>query len=176
MTETGVRYNVEEQLFNSLDPAPFHEKDLDADAEEYIVGAVDDFPLSEPLKLAIYLPRSVFDRTTGDGIGRAIHNYFAYAGEASGRKLRLTFREGRTTLIIGLAFLAFCFVLRGLVLTLDAGAFRQILAEGLLISGWVAMWRPIQLFLYGWWPERHLLLVFRKLASIPVEVRPGPSA
>jgi hypothetical protein len=29
-----------QQLFHSLDPAPFRQKDLDAAAEEYIVGAV----------------------------------------------------------------------------------------------------------------------------------------
>ena len=27
-----------EQLFDSFDPAPFHEKDLDRDAEEFIVS------------------------------------------------------------------------------------------------------------------------------------------
>jgi hypothetical protein len=27
-----------EQLFNSMDPSPFHEKDLDHDAEEFIVS------------------------------------------------------------------------------------------------------------------------------------------
>ena len=27
------------QLFNSLDPSPFHERDLDQDAEEYIVSS-----------------------------------------------------------------------------------------------------------------------------------------
>ena len=27
-----------EQLFNSMDPSPFHEKDLDRDAEEFIVS------------------------------------------------------------------------------------------------------------------------------------------
>lgn len=39
------------QLFNSLDPAPFYEQDLDTDAEEFIVGwarhvaTARDFPL-----------------------------------------------------------------------------------------------------------------------------------
>ena len=32
------------QLFNSFDPAPFHEKELDTAAEHYIVDAVKDFP------------------------------------------------------------------------------------------------------------------------------------
>lgn len=184
MSESGERYAVEdgvsvielrlnavEQLFNSLDPSPFLEKDLDADAEEYIVGAVDDFPLSAPLKLAVYLPSAHMTVEAGGAIGEGVRNYFAYAAEVSRRRLRQNFREARTSLVIGLGFLVFCVMLRELVLTLGPGALRTILAEGLLISGWVAMWRPVQLFLYGWWPLRHACLVHLKLARMPVEVR-----
>jgi hypothetical protein len=45
-----------QQLFNSLDPSPFHDRDLDHDAEEYIVGWAEEFALPRPLKLFIYLP------------------------------------------------------------------------------------------------------------------------
>mgnify|MGYP006208127789 FL=1 len=30
------------RLYNSLDPAPFHEKELEAAADEYIVGSAED--------------------------------------------------------------------------------------------------------------------------------------
>lgn len=43
-------------LFNSLDPAPFLDKDLDDEAEQYIVGAVEEFPLGTPLKLVFHVP------------------------------------------------------------------------------------------------------------------------
>ncbi|MDQ3258423.1 MAG: hypothetical protein M3R15_31815 [Acidobacteriota bacterium] len=42
--KTAPRHSIEiyvdriEQLFNSMDPSPFHEKDLDRDAEEFIVS------------------------------------------------------------------------------------------------------------------------------------------
>ena len=52
-----IRLGAVQQLFNSFDPSPFHEKDLDADAEDYIVGAVRELPLKTPLKLVFYLPR-----------------------------------------------------------------------------------------------------------------------
>jgi hypothetical protein len=42
-----------------------------------------------------------------------------------------------------------------------------------MILGWVAMWRPLQIVLYDWWPIRHRALVFDKLAKMPVEVRPS---
>ena len=34
-----------EQLFNSMDPSPFHEKDLDRDAEEFIVSWAQEYPV-----------------------------------------------------------------------------------------------------------------------------------
>ena len=166
-----VRLDSISQLFNSLDPAPFRDKDLDRDAEEYIVGATDDFPLSAPLKIVVHLPATKQTTETAALLTDAIHRYFDYALAMERRKLRFVLREGRISLLIGLAFLFACFSLRQAVQALDAGTFREIVAEGLLISGWVAMWRPVQIFLYGWWPGRHLCRIYGKLASIPVELR-----
>jgi hypothetical protein len=41
---------------DSFDPSPFHERDLDEDAEAYIVDSVDEFPLQKRLRLIIHLP------------------------------------------------------------------------------------------------------------------------
>jgi hypothetical protein len=46
------------QIFNSFDPAPFHEKELDANAEVYIYNSVAEFSLKKPLELIIHLPPS----------------------------------------------------------------------------------------------------------------------
>ena len=43
------------QLFNSLDPSPFLERDLDRDAEDYIVGSAEEASLQHPLALVIHL-------------------------------------------------------------------------------------------------------------------------
>jgi len=32
------------QLFSSLDPSPFHDRDLDRDAEDYIIGSAEEAP------------------------------------------------------------------------------------------------------------------------------------
>ena len=165
-----IRLSNLDQLFNSLDPSPFHEKDLDADAEEYITGAVDDFPLTQPLKIAVYLPPEQIARIGADGLAESIHHYFAYTLDMGRRKLRFSFREGRFSLLIGLAFLVLCVSLRELVRSLDAGTLGDIAAEGLLISGWVAMWRPMEIFLYDWWPIRAEARLSDRLSSMPVRI------
>lgn len=168
-----IRLNNLQQLFNSLDPAPFHEKDLDRDAEEYILGSVDEFPLAAPLKLVFHLPPDQLRLTERLKLADAIHNYFNYRRAMARRRLRFLFREGRVALAIGLVFLFACVSLRQITLALWPAPMSQTLAEGLLIAGWVAMWRPIQIFLYEWWPIRHSSRLFAKLATIPVEAQPA---
>jgi hypothetical protein len=161
-----------QQLFNSLDPSPFHEKDLDADAEDYIIGAVREFPLATPLKLVLHMPEIEAAVAKAMDLETAIHRYFSYRRDSAGRDLRFLLRQGRLSLVIGLGFLAICLSLRALLLSSAPGAVRSIVAEGLMIAGWVAMWRPIQTFLYDWWPVQRLGRIFEKLSAMTVEIRP----
>ena len=43
------------QLFNSMDPSPFRERDLDHDAEEFIVSWAQEYHRKTPLKLLVHL-------------------------------------------------------------------------------------------------------------------------
>jgi len=107
---------------------------------------------------------------TGDR-PQAIHNYFAYRLHESRRRLRLFFRDGRVALLIGVVFLFACIVLREFIFAVGSGATADIASEGLLIVGWVAMWRPLEIFLYDWRPIRRRCQVFAKLSEMPVIVR-----
>jgi hypothetical protein len=80
-------------------------------------------------------------------------------------------RRGRMALIIGIAFLAACLFARSLLLA-SSSTVAHIVAEGLLIVGWVAMWGPLDIFLYGWWPIYGRCKLFDRLARLEVEMRP----
>ena len=160
-----------QQLFNSFDPSPFHDRDLDHDAEEYIVGWAEEIALSRPLKLVIHLPHDQQASADQTLLERAIHNYFAYQQRQSQRRLRMLFRDGRIALSVGITFLFACILIRQLAYSLGSGAASEIIAEGMLIAGWVAMWRPLDIFLYDWWPARRRIRVFGKLSAMPVIVR-----
>jgi len=160
-----------QQLFNSLDPSPFHERDLDQDAEEYILGSAEEIPLQRPIKLIIHLPADQLPPPGAPDLGQAIHNYFVYREKHARRRLRLLFRDGRVALLIGLIFLFTCTLLRQLAFSFGSGAPSEVLGEGMLIIGWVAMWRPLEIFLYDWWPIRRRCRVLAKLSAMPVVVR-----
>ena len=53
--------------------------------------------------------------------------------------------------------------------------FLKILRESLTIGGWVAMWRPMQIFLYEWWPLARRGRIYRNLSHAEVAVVPAGS-
>jgi hypothetical protein len=190
-TENGailieMRLRTVMQIFNSLDPAPFHEKDLDSDAEEYINGIVQDFPLAQPMKILIHLPCREAECEEAVTLERAIRNHFNYLEASAARELRLKFRQGRVSLAIGIAFLLVMGLISTLISPYTTHGYVAWVAGGLLIVSWVAMWEPINIFLYGWWPIRRKQLICAKISRMPVEVKhddnggdegiPAPSA
>jgi hypothetical protein len=159
-----------EQLFNSMDPSPFRERDLDDDAEEFIVGWAREFPRRDPVSLVVHVNQLPPHDDAQHLLETAVHNYFAYRAKLNRLEFRHLLKQGRTSLIIGLAFLAAC-VLTSQLLRRQAGTLPIVLREGLIIAGWVAMWRPMEIFLYEWWPLLHRGRLYEKLSRMRVEVR-----
>ena len=108
-------------------------------------------------------------------IERAVHNYFAYRTGLNQREFKQLLREGGISLLIGLLFLTVCLSGGQMASRLDIPG-ANIVETSLTIAGWVAMWHPMDVFLYGWWPLRRAGKVYRKLSAIPVEVRYSESA
>jgi hypothetical protein len=73
-----------DQLFNSMDPSPFHEKDLDEAAEEFIVSWAEEYPVHDPIVLVIHLRRYPTDTDPQQVVERAVHNHFAYKANLIG--------------------------------------------------------------------------------------------
>jgi hypothetical protein len=154
------------QLFNAIDPSPFREKDLDPNAEQFIVGWAGDLPRDAPPGLARHF----------DARGMAEEPGFCEASEssqtarrASRQRLRQLPRGGPAW--IGLAFLVVSFLIGDVsAKVLGEGRIGELLRESLLIGGWVAMWRPLQIFLYDWWPIRAEARLFDRLSAMPVRI------
>jgi hypothetical protein len=176
MTERiDVKLTELSQLFNSLDPAPFHERDLDHDAEEFIVSWAQEHPHKHDLKLVVHLakaPAGVADAQKL--VSDSIAHYFDYRSEMTLREFKRLMREGRKSLLIGLLFLALCqFAAR---LLPPAAEWRLVAGEGITIMGWVAMWKPLEIYLYRWWPLLALRKLYHRLRVMPVEVHCSASA
>jgi hypothetical protein len=159
------------QLFNTIDPSPFREKDLDHDAEEFMVSWTREFPLNERVVLVIYLNELPAGEAFGPMTEQAIQNYFAYRARLTQMEFRQLMRDGRHSLLIGGLFLAGCLIASHALLGEASGTFLSVARESLTIAGWVAMWRPMEIFLYEWWPLRRRWRVYEKMSLMKVEVR-----
>ncbi len=155
------------QLFNTMDPSPFHERDLDHDAEEFIVSWAREQSPEVALRLRIVLKQSA-DETVARMVQESVKHYFGYRAQNSRREVKELMREGRTSLLIGLVFLGLMLAIRSCLP--ETGMWSDWLREGLIISGWVALWKPIDIHLYRWWPIRRLRRLQDRLAACPVEV------
>jgi len=162
------------QLFNSFDPAPFHEKELDSAAEHYIVDTVKDFPKKTRFRIKIYLPPNIATTERAQKIPQAIHNHFEYRMLVTDRRFRERFRHGRGSLLIGLTFLTIALLSRSLVSQLDNHFLAQLLADALLIIGWASMWEPITVLLYELWPIIQQKKIYEKISQMEIQVIPSP--
>lgn len=162
------------QLFNSIDPAPFPEKDLDDDIDAFLVSWAREYPDSAPLKVIIHLRELPRDAQPDELAEAALHHYFAYRADLAHREFRQLLRRGRTSLLIGLGFLCACLLLSRLLASFSSTQLSVIAQESLLIGGWVAMWRPLEILLYDWWPLRRNTHIYQKLAKAPVVVEIEP--
>jgi hypothetical protein len=168
-----ISLNQVQQLYNSFDPSPFHEKDLDDEADRYIFTAAREIGADKPFKLVIHLPGEAAGAADARAIESSIRKHFLYRLQTARRDLRHELSRGRTSLVIGLAFLAVCMIGREVALGFVPSAVQRILSEGLLIIGWVAMWGPLEVFLYGWWPIAGTCRILERLALLDVEIRSG---
>ncbi|HSE52954.1 MAG TPA: hypothetical protein VLB00_12255 [Gemmatimonadales bacterium] len=168
----AIRVPAMGQLFDALDPATHQEKDLSPKIDEYIVESAEDLP-GGPFDLTIHL-----DQPGGGDeerlVGEAIRAHFSRRARSLGRKLRRLLRRGLASLAIGLAFLIAVFLAGELAArAMGAGGLGILFRESLLIVGWVAMWRPLEIFLYDWWPIAGERRLHDRLSRITVRVVPA---
>ena len=163
------------QLFNSFDPAPFHEKELDTAAEHYIVDTVDDFSQKTQFKIVIYLPPDLAVSDRAKKIAPAIQKHFHYKTLVAERKFRSRLKYGRFALLVGLSFLFFSLVTGEYLLSVTTSIVTQLIATALLVTGWAAMWEPVTVLLYELWPLMQMKKIYRKISTTEIDILPIPA-
>lgn len=160
-------------LFDALDPFPFPQRDLSKTAEDYIVGWARELSTHHPIRIVLHLPPEEAASPIAPILHEAFNTYFSYRANRTDLDIRDLFRVGRISLAIGLSVLATC-VIAGQLLAyqLGEGYVSRFFNEGLIILGWVANWRPMEIFLYRWWPVMRQRNLYRRLAAAQIELRP----
>jgi hypothetical protein len=156
-------------LFDPLDPFPLPSRDLSKSAEEFIVSWARELPHADPIRIVMHMPASELQQVDMTELRKAFANYFNERAERVQGDLNELLRTGRISLAIGVAVLAAC-VLSSQILTVALGVspLQGTIAEGLIILGRVANWRPAEIFLYDWWPMERRRRLLRRLARAQI--------
>jgi hypothetical protein len=94
-----------------------------------------------------------------------------YQSDLQRSVLKRFIKRAQVFLLIGIVILASClFAAQKMgesTITGSLGIFR----EGLVIFGWVSIWKPIELILFDWYPLFEKLRLYNKLVHTEIEVR-----
>jgi hypothetical protein len=165
-----VRIKVAQQLFDSRDPAPFRDRDLDDDFVEYVVDSARELPRSAPIKLVIYVDAPEAKDLPKKSICDAIYNFFDYQAERQRLDLKSFMSRAQVFLAIGLVILALCLAVSQNIAGVNSLGSFNLLREGVIIFGWVSIWKPIELILYDWYPLYEKLRFYRRLLAADIDV------
>lgn len=178
MTEASNDHRIElridkiAQIFHTLDPFPFRERDLDKEAEEFIVGWAGELSPDRAIRIVIHLPEAGADAGAAQELREAFDRYFSERANSLQREMKELFRVGRRSLGIGITVLLICLALAhlagGYLINSPLG---RLVEESFLILGWVANWRPLEIFLYDWVPLARRRDLYRRLAAAKVELQ-----
>lgn len=166
-----VRVKSAQQLFDARDPAPFRERDLDDDFVEYVVSSAREFSLASPIKFLIHVEGNEAKELTSEAIREAIYEFFNYKIDLKRRELKSFVKQAQFFLLIGLLILAVCLTIaQNIVVTATPGV-AGVIREGLVIFGWVSIWKPIELILFDWYPLYEKIRFYEKLAKTEIEIK-----
>jgi hypothetical protein len=157
------------QLFNSMDPAPFRQRDLDPEAAAYILDWAREVPKGQALSLVLHLGGGPATDADAGIMRKSVHDHFRRRASGKRRELAQLFRVGRYSLLIAMIFLALVIVVGESIASLiSRERVVTLIQDSLVIGGWVALWRPLEIFLYDWWPIRAEARLFDRLGEIDV--------
>jgi len=161
------------QLFNSMDPTPFLNKDLDTEANTFIETWASGYPSDSRFHITIHLELWPEDGDPTEMLTSAIHNHFSYRAEQTRKALKHLLKQGRMSMAIGIVFVSLCLIAADAINRLGTNAGYNIASQSLTIVGWVAMWRPLQIFLYDWWPLQRQIRLYKRLSTAHIQAVPG---
>lgn len=156
------------KLFDAMDPSPLRCKDLHPNVVEHIVDSARDLPSRTPLALILHVDQPALSQRDEATMCDATRTFFTNRSSQARHRLRLHLRRGVISLFIGLSVLAAALIGSNF---LGEGTIASTLRETMDIGGWVALWRPMEMFLYDWWPIVGDRRFYKRLGCMPIQIQ-----
>ena len=142
---------------------------ISSDAEEFIVEEAE--ALSHKGTININIHMTLAEKKYQEEIAPAIHNHFCHRKIQSKLRLKESLHHGFRMLLLALLLLAVIFSVTEISFRLiPDNDLVTFIRESFIILGWVALWRPLDLLLYDWYPVKRKMGLFRRLEKSNVQV------
>ncbi len=161
------------QLFNSLDPAPFWDRDLDREAAEFIEEEFSEKLAAHTWHLHVHAHAGA---ALAADLQAAVEHYYQRLAGSARYRLRNQMRLGQLALLGGVTIFLLSMTVRGVLAGMLPGSAPRMLDEGLIIIAWLALWRPVESLMYGWVPLYRRRRLYKRLAAVRVSVRMDAAA
>jgi hypothetical protein len=145
-TQFAIRLDSISDLFWPFDARPVADRTLSADARWYLLDEWDRLRGDKPASLTVYAPASERSETDEGAVRAAIHRSLEKAAGPLRRVDPLS-RQEMVALRIGIVFLFLSIVVSTAIERSTDDVFLAGISQGILVVGWVALWRPAERFI-----------------------------
>ncbi len=169
-----LRLKESKHLFVSSETPPFGVDGLPLSGIDFLVDQLSHLTTQPASRLVIQLPSSQLLDQDGQQIEEQLHHLCRYKIKQIELERKEAIKEGLRALQSGGIFLAIALLLATLVQRLDQlpEFFQEFAVEGLFIVGWVGLWHPIEIFIYGLWPYRREKKIYEQINRMEVKFIP----
>lgn len=140
---------------------------------DYLLSRLRGSRLARRGRLVLRLPPGKLEPDLEGQVRRAIVRYCRHQILDTKRTLNELLWTGLKALQVGVLFLTVCLVLAAAIARWNAapGSLGDFLTQGLTIVGWVSLWRPVEIFLYEWWPLWRAVRVYDYIARMDITIQ-----
>jgi hypothetical protein len=164
----AIRVTSMNELFWEFDARPVAERTLSGDARWSLLDEWERVRRSKPSHLTIYAPESERAETDEDAVRACVHRSLRAASGAL-RRVEPLSRQEKVAARIGIAFLFLSIVVSTGMDRASEDVIVEGVAQGILVVGWVALWRPAERFVVE--PVPHLFNRRRIAEFAEIDVR-----
>jgi len=181
--EISLSLDSVEHLFVAPQFNPFAEKEVELLGQSGLARVLKKM---EPgslrhgvkVRLTVLLPPTQITPDLPERVNKALLRYCQAQIEDNHLRIKRTIWIGLRGFPFGLLFLGVCMGLSATfssqVLTFIPENLNNLLAEGLIVIGWIALWNPVSAFIYDWVPFWRENQVYRTMMTMDIRFQPSP--
>ena len=182
--EITISLKTIEQLFVAPEVNPFAEDEVELLGEPALLRVLKRtepgfFRRGGQVRLTVLLPPDQITPKLSEQVASAIHRYCQARIGDNRLQIRRTIWTGLRALPFGLIFLGVSMGLSALfnsqVIAFIPEGLNNLLAEGFVVFGWIALWNPVSAFIYDWVPSWREMQVYRYMMAMDIQFQPQPS-